>query len=494
MELERISAVVRPRNQWEAIDLGVAMARRWWRPLCLTWLAVSLPVFVLLHLLLREHTVLAIALVWWLKPLYERPLLHILSRALFGEVPAVRQTLRTFPALAARQWLAALSYRRLSLTRSMDLPVQQLEGLAGAERAKRLRLLHRTTTSGASWLTILGAHVESLFYFALLALLMMLTPAEVDLQWSELFSGEEPGMALLRNLLLYLSMAAVAPFYAAAGFALYLNRRIQLEAWDIEIAFRRLARRIEGLRAFAPLLALALVLGALLPAGPAWAQSEARAEARQDITQVLAGDDFHQRETVHESKWLKEWWRSLRKDENENSSLPDWLAALALVLARGAEVILWTALVLLLVFCAWKYRDWLRQCLVRQPAAQAAHAPPRTLFGLELAAAGLPRDVIASALDHWRQQRHREAYGLLYRATLIRLMEQYGVRFHESYTEGECMRAVRAHTPGVLARYFATLTLHWQFLAYGHRLPPQAVFDQLCREWPEHFRQEPAHG
>ena len=29
----------------------------------------------------------------------------------------------------------------------------------------------------------------------------------------------------------------------AGGFGLYLNRRTELEAWDIEITFRRMARR-----------------------------------------------------------------------------------------------------------------------------------------------------------------------------------------------------------------------------------------------------------
>ena len=29
------------------------------------------------------------------------------------------------------------------------------------------------------------------------------------------------------------------PFYVAAGFGIYLNRRAELEAWDIEQEFRR---------------------------------------------------------------------------------------------------------------------------------------------------------------------------------------------------------------------------------------------------------------
>ena len=45
------------------------------------------------------------------------------------------------------------------------------------------------------------------------------------------------------NLVMTLSYLAVVlflePFYVAAGFAMYLNRRVVLEAWDIDQEFRR---------------------------------------------------------------------------------------------------------------------------------------------------------------------------------------------------------------------------------------------------------------
>jgi hypothetical protein len=31
----------------------------------------------------------------------------------------------------------------------------------------------------------------------------------------------------------------IEPFYVAAGFGMYINRRAELEAWDIEQEFRR---------------------------------------------------------------------------------------------------------------------------------------------------------------------------------------------------------------------------------------------------------------
>ncbi len=34
------------------------------------------------------------------------------------------------------------------------------------------------------------------------------------------------------------------PVYVACGFSLYLNRRTVLEAWDLELVFRRLRQRL----------------------------------------------------------------------------------------------------------------------------------------------------------------------------------------------------------------------------------------------------------
>ena len=36
-----------------------------------------------------------------------------------------------------------------------------------------------------------------------------------------------------------LAVLFLEPYYVAAGFAMYLNRRAELEAWDIEQEFRR---------------------------------------------------------------------------------------------------------------------------------------------------------------------------------------------------------------------------------------------------------------
>jgi hypothetical protein len=51
-------------------------------------------------------------------------------------------------------------------------------------------------------------------------------------------SGSVPA-SLLVTVPYVLVVALVEPFYVAAGFAMYLNRRVELEAWDIEQELRR---------------------------------------------------------------------------------------------------------------------------------------------------------------------------------------------------------------------------------------------------------------
>ena len=49
---------------------------------------------------------------------------------------------------------------------------------------------------------------------------------------------------VLLSLLPILAVTLLEPFYVGGGFALYLNRRVELEGWDLEVAFRKAAARI----------------------------------------------------------------------------------------------------------------------------------------------------------------------------------------------------------------------------------------------------------
>src|SRR5690606_1311595 len=132
MRLTDASVAIRPRNPWEAIDLGVLLAQEHRSLLMASWAIVTLPVFALLSLVFWDYPTLAIVVFWWLKPVFEPLPLLILSQALFGPAPTLKGALKAWLRLLKPQLLANITWRRLSLARSFTLPVQQLENLSGA--------------------------------------------------------------------------------------------------------------------------------------------------------------------------------------------------------------------------------------------------------------------------------------------------------------------------------------------------------------------------
>eukprot|EP00903_Cladosiphon_okamuranus_P004532 g4530.t1 len=82
------------------------------------------------------------------------------NRRLFGEDVSLSQTWKAMPKLFAPQWFQWLTWRRLSPTRSHDLPITCLERLKGAQRSRRISVLHMTSGTPAMWLTVLCYHLE----------------------------------------------------------------------------------------------------------------------------------------------------------------------------------------------------------------------------------------------------------------------------------------------------------------------------------------------
>jgi len=479
MRFESLAVSVQPRSGWQAIDLGFRIARQWWRPLWTVWFALYLPVALLLALLLRERLWYATLLLWWLKPLFDRALMHVVSQAVFGVPPALRDTLRN-----ARQWLrpgcvGTLLWRRADLARSMMLPVVQLEGQRGRAARARRKVLGRRMRGYAVWLTVVCAHFEwlLLYGFALLHLWLVPGAVEADFAWQiYLYPLTEPWS--WSDMLYYvLAVSIVEPFYVCAGFSLYLNRRASLEAWDIELALRRLAQRLTRAAGVAATVLLCS-LAAFTP--PAEAQTLTPWEA---AAEVLKEPDFQAYR--EETRWV---YRGASSAEREGgASDVTWLAKAAQVVAEFAQGVVWVLLGLLVAFL-------LHVILRRRGSAEgaAAYAPPHALFGLDLRPESLPADIAAAAAECARQGRMREALSLLYRGALSALVHRYQVRLTAGDTEADSLRRAAHVLDSGAERYFARLVQLWTQTAYASRAPHAEEVLSLCREWARHFAAERA--
>lgn len=449
----------RPRSPWESMDLGFALARTWLGRLWLCWWLAAAPVALLSLPVLHQRPDLWLLLLWWCKPAFEAVTLFWLSRAVFGEQPGLGATARSLPqALPPRLW-PQLLWRRIGMGRSFSMPVTLLEAPRGAARRQRLQVLG---TGAAGWLTLVCVHLEAILWLSGVLLLAFLVPAGLpapDLQAAFTETGSAPYWAA--NLLVVLAMSVVAPFYVAAGFALYLGRRTELEAWDLELAFRRRHAAPRGPRARA--IAAAMLLTALLLPGTGAAAAMTPAEAKARIEAILAQPDFGG--TREERVWVYVGDDSASSaDDDGATALPAWLIQGLATLAKWVLVIAtaW-ALIVLTLHLLREFGGPRRRG--RRPTSTG---PPGPVAQTSAPAEPLPANVPAAVHELLAARDVRGALGLLYRAQVAQLRAR-GLELADSATESECLRAARARTePQALTRLERTVRL-WQAVAYGHQ-------------------------
>jgi hypothetical protein len=471
MQPANIAVTLRRRSPWEAIDLGLSMLQRWWRAVYVPHLIVggAVAAAALLFAWYLERPWVAIVLVWWMKPLYDRVVLHVLSRAVFGEVQRPREVLAAWREWLSTGLLAALVLRLWpDLARSFNLPVRQLEGQGGRAGRERRGVLGRRARSYAVWLTVVCMHFEWVLYMMLGGLAELALPAKAVTQGGENLLeriaagdfwtyGGAVGYAVAVLLL--------EPFYVAGGFGLYLNRRTLLEGWDIEVALRRLAER----HATAAMVIFSVVCFLVLPTS-----SYAEKNPKQEIAEVLKAKEFgYERDAMR--------WQSRNPDKPQKKDAdPTDLWGIGYALARAVEVLLWGLAAAAVAYAVW----FLARMLPRgRPLAPEAYRPPPALFGMELAPETLPPDVAAAAAALAREGKLREALSLLYRGALSNLVHQRGVQLLPSHTEAEVLSLSGQEVHSYLEKLIAV----WRLCAYAKRDPAPLDIEQLAQGYKASF-------
>lgn len=524
MRIDQLDVVLRARSQWEAMELGTALVRRHAAAIWTPWLLLTGPVFVLLNLggWWLDAFWLPALLMWWLKPVFERIPLYVISRGAFGAVPGTAQTLRAQVHWGVRALPGYLLWRRLGPARALLMPVDLLEGGDAAQRRQRRRVLGGAAYGHATLLMLVCWHFEVMLQVAGIALVFMFVPLD-SLPESlrvavSLIGSDTPAWVWLGfNLLAWAAMTLIGPFYSGAGFGLYLNRRTQLEAWDVEIAFRRLRARL----AQAAPLVLVMVMGlAMLPlAVPVHAQDAAAAAPaahdnhkaggpqataaatpagvfgaaqvdtagfRQAAARAYDDPQLGASHTV--CRWER---RNAEADKPQPREFPggQLFGAVAKLLALLSEAALWIlagALALALVLTARWWLPWLRGSGRRRRREAESEV---TAHALQLPDT-LPPDILASARRLWHDGKPRHALALLYRASLDELAQRADIVLPPGSTEAQCLRAARRMPQEADRRLFAHMVRTWQYAAYADRLPSddafQALLDALHQQygWP----------
>ncbi|KRG68330.1 hypothetical protein [Pseudoxanthomonas dokdonensis] len=540
MRIDQLTVQLRARSGWEALELGMALVRRHAAAIYLPWLWMSLLLFCVLNLLCWaiDRIWLAALLMWWLKPVFDRIPLYVLSRAVFGQVPSTRQTLAAQRGWGWRPMLQHLTWRRLSPVRSLYLPVDLLEtGSAGKAANVRGRhaVLAGPAYGHAALLTLVCVHFEMVISLGCIALVFLFTPVDylpetARAMWALMIDQPPWWAQMALNAVAWLATSVVEPFFVGAGFGLYLNRRTQLEAWEVEIVFRRLRQRLAS--AVTPWL-LVLALGAAgwsslaqaqqadIALTPTIGQSDSHADDRDRQTDAddpadaarpkpaaatLAGifgeqqvDDgafrraaerAYQDPLLGQKRTSSRWELRGKADKQPpgQRSLANqpWLRGFAAIAAFIAEWGLWlllAALVVLLLATLRYWWPWMRGQRLPgrtslQPAQQQALPLPESL----------PDDIAGSALRLWRDGQQRNALALLYRASVDSMSTLAQVVLPPAATEAQCLRASRRIHDPAQRQLFARMVRVWQYAAYARQLPGDDEFHDLLQQLRQGYR------
>jgi hypothetical protein len=233
---------LRQRGSWEAADSGALL----WRDGFVYFIPFfALPVWVAAFALRVPPELLrpwSYLILWWMKPLFDRIVLHIIAVRFFEPRSGARRLCRGLGKVLFRGLLGDLGWRRFSPWRASRMPVRVLEGVRGKGLRRRKRLLERGGLDFCLLITILSLALEGLLFFgeAVFAWMMIeLFRPDLGLDLFEIIQKFETFFyaAYCLNYILIESL------YVCMGFGIYINSRIEVEGWDIQLLFQNFTRR-----------------------------------------------------------------------------------------------------------------------------------------------------------------------------------------------------------------------------------------------------------
>ena len=239
MQLDALALRMRPRAPLEAADLGVRLCQRSARSVYACYGVAYIPVVALALAAFEIAAWLPTVLLFCAKPWLDRTILFVLSRAAFGQPTTVRQLWQARGQVWGHQFLLTWTWRRLSPWRSFTQPVYQLEGLSFGKIRARVKQVRRRKAGTAFMMTSAFAAAETCLSMTMLSLLVWFAPAETAPSLMELLDPTGTFFEAATAVAYALVIGFLEPFYVAAGFAMYLNRRAELEGWDVEQELRR---------------------------------------------------------------------------------------------------------------------------------------------------------------------------------------------------------------------------------------------------------------
>ena len=479
---------LRRRSVWEAADSGILL----WRSNFVHLIPFfALPVVItacaIRFFLHNDMFLLSYLFIWWLKPFFDRLVLHVVSVRFFATAGKPPSSFRDLckGLSAIRHGLSGdLLWRRFSPNRAALMPIRVLERIGGGQFHKRKRALTGGGVSFCSFITLFGFAMEAMLLlsetvFVILAT-QMISPAALDFMRNNMGTVE-----LFIFAAFCFNYILVGSLYVCMGFGLYINSRVEVEGWDLQLLFQKFAAKPSVPRSGVKTLLLCLFL--ILPHAaytePVEASTEPAAEAQSSaleglpfpgtesleiLESILASPDFGEFREVRGVRF-----RDRGRREREERPARDFssLAVLRQIfgyILRAIAIFAFAAFVVFALYWYWK-NYWKGLPRFRNKDRGKNYIAP--LFYHEN-----PQSLFTKAEGFFRSGNLREAWAACLAGCIEACSKYRALSFPADATENGCLDLVRHSIPAEAAG-FDDLVRNWVHFAYGGRPPGEGAFE-----------------
>ena len=481
MNLFSASALfLRRRSVWEAADSGILL----WRSSFIHFIPFFvLPVLIVACALrfLPGNPFFSYFILWWLKPLFDRMVLHVVSSRFFRAADKAPSLLKGLWGMR-RGLLGDLLWRRFSPNRAAHMPIRVLERIDGNQYRVRKKNLAAGGINFCSLISFLGFSLEAFLLLTkmvfAIAAVQTFFPWAQDLIWNNMEAFE-----IFIFAAFCFNYILVGSLYVCMGFGLYINSRVEVEGWDLQLLFQKFAGRSQPGVPVLLLLCFFLALpqtahGNTEPAQvpfdhvPFMGEGDIPspgAGALEILENILASPDF--------GEYREGWGIRFREREQPErpqrdlSRLENWLERIrerSGYLLRGLVIIVMAAFVGAVLYWYWKNRWRFKGMSWNRDKGKHYITP---LFSPES-----PESLFGRAEDFFRAGNLREAWAACLAGCIGACTRYRSLSFPADATEYGCLELVHRALPAESGG-FAALVRSWILLAYGGRPPGEGAFE-----------------
>ena len=496
---------LRRRSVWEAADSGLLL----WRDSFVYLIPFfAIPFWITafgILFLIGENILVTCLVLWWLKPLFDRIVLHVISKKFFHsgdfrKESSLRFYGRGLWGTIRRGLLGDLLWRRFSPGRGARMPIRTLEQIENKQYRQRKKALATGGLNFCFLISILGLFLEGILLlgeslFGVLTL-QLISPDALDFIWEY---TEITGMLIFAAYCF--NYIIVESLYVCMGFGLYINSRVEVEGWDLQFLFHKFAGSREKNREPAikkpsstikKILTAGVFLGLL--AGPVSYSAHAE-ENYIDLSQTefsdntenidyfptnfpsLGADQMEMLEEILASRdfgYARDGWeirlrQPLEPIEPNALDHRPWIDVIQRIFGYLLRIIaaIFIAFILgLIIYLIGKYWpgfSWLKT------------KKEGILFSEPKGNTGNAEDYFLRAEEYYRQGNLREAWAACLSGYIGSYRQYYSIFFPSDATEYGCLALLRKTLPDEADR-FRDFIHNWIPFAYGGKYPAQEAF------------------